>query len=117
LTLVLLVVGIWLPPSSNPTKAMRWLMLLSIFAGASGVIGLTSLVFAVRGLGRSLRDVGDGREAERSPSYLPPVRQHETAQLAAPAEPLSVTEGTTSLLEREDLPPLRETKVRVRNTA
>jgi hypothetical protein len=116
LTLVLLVIGIWLAPTSNPAKAMKWLMLLSIFASAFGAIGLTSLLMAARRLGRSLRNVGEG-EAERSPAYLPAARQHETAQLMAPAEPVSVTEGTTSLLEHDEAPPPRESHVRVRNTA
>jgi hypothetical protein len=112
--LVLLAIGIWLAP--NPAKAMSWLTAFTFLAATVGALGMTLLAFACRRLGRTLRNVGEG-EAERSPAYLPPARHHETAQLMAPAEPVSVTEGTTSLLEHEEALSPREAHVRVRNTA
>jgi hypothetical protein len=116
-TLAFLALGIWLPPQVDPSKAAKLLTVFGLIACAFGVTGLATIIYAQVKLATTLRAVGDDREAERKPAYVPPLSHRPVPQLHARPEPVSVTEGTTSLLDPQPTSAPAEADVRVRHTS
>jgi hypothetical protein len=113
----LLLAVTFMPLAINPAKVAKVVHILTWFAAIAAGGGLALLGLALQRLRKGLRGVSEDREPDRSTLYVPPQARFAPAQLAAPPAPMSVTEGTTSLLESESHPAAREADVRVRHTA